>query len=187
MVERKKGDRVPNVEFVTRLRGGDGRFEWVVLSTRVLFEGKRVVLFATPGAFTPTCSIEHLPGYEKAYDEILSLGVDDVYCLSVNDCFVMRRWGLDMGLLEDKRPGTLGFLGVKMIPDGSGHFTRMMGMSTSMENKGFGERSWRYSMVVDDGIIEEIFVEPGRVENSKYDPYGVSGVNRMIEYLRYHL
>ena len=146
-----------------------------MLTTDDYFKGKRVVLFALPGAFTPTCSTSHLPGYERAYADILKLGIDDVYCLSVNDAFVMRQWGLHQGLPEDMTPGSLGFQKVKLIPDGAAAFTRGMGMSIVWSSeRGFGERSWRYSMVVNDGVIEQIFIEQPMVQNSGPDPFEVS-------------
>ena len=146
-----------------------------MLTTDDYFKGKRVVLFALPGAFTPTCSTSHLPGYESAYADILKLGIDDVYCLSVNDAFVMRQWGLHQGLPEDMTPGSLGFQKVKLIPDGAAAFTRGMGMSIVWSSeRGFGERSWRYSMVVNDGVIEQIFIEQPMVQNSGPDPFEVS-------------
>lgn len=147
----------------------------LVLTTDDYFKGKRVVLFALPGAFTPTCSTSHLPGYENAYAEILKLGIDDVYCLSVNDAFVMSQWGLHQGLPEDMTPGSLGFQNVKLIPDGAAAFTRGMGMSIVWTSeRGFGERSWRYSMVVNDGVIEQIFIEQPMLQNSGPDPFEVS-------------
>ena len=146
-----------------------------MLTTDDYFKGKRVVLFALPGAFTPTCSTSHLPGYESAYADMLTLGIDDVYCLSVNDAFVMRQWGLHQGLPEDMTPGSLGFQNVKLIPDGAAAFTRGMGMSIVWNSeRGFGERSWRYSMVVNDGVIEQIFIEQPMVQNSGPDPFEVS-------------
>ena len=149
------------------------------LTTDDYFKGKRVVLFALPGAFTPTCSSTHLPGYESTYETIRQLGIDEVYCLSVNDAFVMRQWGLHQGLPEDKTPGSLGFQNVKLIPDGAAAFTRGMGMSVVWTSeRGFGERSWRYSMVVNDGVIEQIFIEQPLVQNSGPDPFEVSDADR---------
>jgi peroxiredoxin len=156
-----------------------------------LFIGKRVVLFALPGAFTPTCSSTHLPGYEKHYDEIRQLGVDEVYCLSVNDSFVMRQWGLHQGLEEEKvdasnplNPGN--FKKVKLIPDGAALFTRGMGMSCLWSaTRGFGERSWRYSAVFNNGVVEKLFIEADRViEESVSDPFIVSDSTTMVNYLR---
>ena len=181
----KANDSVPKVEFLTRTRT-ETDFDWKTLSTDDLFANKRVVLFALPGAFTPTCSTTHLPGYENNYDDILALGVDEVYCLSVNDAFVMRQWGLHQGLEEDKTPGSLGFRKVKLLPDGAAAFTRGMGMSTMWDTeRGFGERSWRYSVVVNNGVIEKIFVEGlGPLENSAEDPFEVSDATTMIKYLQ---
>mmetsp|Transcript_15190 Transcript_15190/g.22959 ORF Transcript_15190/g.22959 Transcript_15190/m.22959 type:complete len:211 (-) Transcript_15190:342-974(-) len=181
----KENDVVPQVEFLTRTRTADD-FDWKILSSTDYFSDKRVVLFALPGAFTPTCSSTHLPGYEEKYDEILSLGVDEVYCLSVNDAFVMRQWGLHQGLEEDKTPGSLGFKKVKLIPDGAAAFTRGMGMSTLWDKeRGFGERSWRYSVVINNNVIEKIFVEGlGPLDNSEADPFEVSDADTMIKYLK---
>ncbi len=186
---------VPSVVFKCRVRDasieGPNPFTWKDVSTDDLFKGKRVVVFALPGAFTPTCSSTHLPGYMNDYDEIKSLGVDEVYCLSVNDAFVMRQWGLHQGLPEEKEdnsnplnPGN--FQKVKLLADGAALFTRGMGMSCVWDsNRGFGERSWRYSMVVNDTVVEKIFVEAGGVvQNSEADPFEVSDSATMLQYLR---
>ena len=137
--------KLPNVTFKTRVRiesSDENPFEWKDMTTDDYFKGKRCILFSLPGAFTPTCSSSHLPGYEKHYDEFKSLGIDEIYCLSVNDAFVMRKWGIDQGLEEDITPGSLGFKNVKLIPDGACHFTRGVGMSCTWESeRGFGERS----------------------------------------------
>ena len=168
---------VPNVTFKTRVRdesiGGDNPFRWKDVTSDEIFKGKKVVVFGLPGAFTPTCSSTHLPGYEAKYDEIKETGIDEVYCLAVNDAFVMFQWAKH---LEIKN--------VKMLPDGSGDFTRMMGMLVKKENLGFGLRSWRYSMVVHDGEIEEMFVEPGFSDNCESDPFEVSGADTMLGYLK---
>jgi peroxiredoxin len=141
---------VPNVVFKTRVRdesvGGENPFRWQDRTTSELFGSKRVVVFALPGAFTPTCSSTHLPGYEKRYDDLNALGVDDVYCLSVNDAFVMFQWGKHQGVEK-----------VKLLPDGNGEFTRKMGMLVEKSNLGFGMRSWRYSMIVNDEQVEKVF------------------------------
>lgn len=177
---KKEGNKVPDVHFVTRARAGD-KYEWKTLSTSDYFAGKRVVVFALPGAFTPTCSASHLPGYHEKYDEIKKTGIDEVYCLSVNDAFVMRKWALSLGLTE----GDHGFTTVKLIPDGAASFTRGMGMSTIWgKERGFGERSWRYSMVVKDCVIEKMFVEPGKEHDSGPDPYEVSDADTMLNYLK---
>jgi len=168
---------VPDVTLKTRVRDesvkGDNPFRWQDAQTGKLFKGKKVVLFSLPGAFTPTCSSTHLPGYEKKYDELKALGVDEVYCISVNDAFVMFQWGKDQGVKN-----------VKLLPDGSASFTRAMGMLVKKDDLGFGERSWRYSMFVDDGKIEKIFVEPGFQNDCPTDPFEVSDVDSMLEYLK---
>jgi len=169
--------RVPTVTFKTRVRndalGGPNPFEWKDLSTDEIFKGKRVVVFSLPGAFTPTCSTSHLPRYEELYDEFKSLGVDSVICLSVNDAFVMFQWGKAQGAKH-----------VFLLPDGSGEFTRKMGMLVDKTNLGFGMRSWRYSMVVNDGEIEKMFVEPGFEDNCPTDPFEVSDADTMLKYLQ---
>lgn len=168
---------VPDVVFKTRVRdesvGGENPFRWQDRTTEELFGGKRVVVFALPGAFTPTCSSTHLPGYEKHYDEIKALGVDEVYCLSVNDAFVMFQWGKHQGVQK-----------VVLLPDGNGEFTRKMGMLVEKSNLGFGMRSWRYSMVVDNEQIEKMFVEPGLSDDCPTDPFEVSDADTMLAYLR---
>jgi thioredoxin-dependent peroxiredoxin len=170
-------DRVPDVVFKTRVRdesvGGPNPFRWQDRTTQEIFGGKRVVVFSLPGAFTPTCSSTHLPRYEELYSEIKGLGVDEVICLSVNDAFVMYQWGQHQGAKN-----------VFLLPDGNGEFTRKMGMLVDKSNLGFGLRSWRYSMVVNDGQIEKIFVEPGYSDNCGTDPFEVSDADTMLAYLK---
>ena len=167
---------VPQIVFKTRVRdeslGGDNPFRWQDVSSSDIFEGKKIVLLALPGAFTPTGSSTHLPGYESNYQAILDTGVDEVYCLSVNDAFSMFQWAKQ---LEIKN--------VKMLPDGNGDFTRLMGMLVKKENLGFGDRSWRYSMLVNNGDIEQMFVEPGLADNYAEDPFTCSGADTMLSYL----
>lgn len=190
----KVGDTVPEVTFKARVRddklGGDNPFDWKDVTSSDLFKGKRAVIFCLPGAFTPTCSSTHLPGYEENYEAIKACGVDDVYCLSVNDAFVMRQWGIHQKLAtEDKdttnplNPGN--FKKVKMLPDGAALFTRGMGMSTVWDSeRGFGERSWRYSVVINDNKIEKLFIEGGApVQNFGPDPFEVSDAKTMLAYL----
>ena len=169
--------RVPSAVFKTRVRnealGGPNPFEWKDLTTDDVFKGKRVVLFSLPGAFTPTCSTSHLPRYEALYDEFKALGVDAVVCLSVNDAFVMYQWGKSQGAEK-----------VFLLPDGNGEFTRKMGMLVDKSNLGFGMRSWRYSMVVNDGEIEKMFVEPDFGDLCPTDPFEVSDADTMLNYLR---
>ena len=183
-----EGMKVPNVVFKTRTRvesDDENPFVWKDTTTDDYFKGKKCVLFALPGAFTPTCSSSHLPSYEKNYELFKALGVDEVYCLSVNDAFVMRKLGLDQGLEEDKAIGSLGFKNVKLIPDGACKFTRGMGMSCTWgSERGFGERSWRYSCYVVDGVIKKLFVEQPMIQNSEADPYEVSDSNTMLKYLQ---
>lgn len=176
----KEGDTVPSVTFKTRVRvpelegKTENPFDWKDMTSEDYFKGKRVVLFALPGAFTPTCSTTHLPGYERDFDAMRAAGVDDVLCLSVNDAFVMYRWGLSQN--ADK---------VTLVPDGAALFTRGMNMTcTWTSERGFGERSWRYSMVVKDMVIEKMFVEPDYVENSGPDPFEVSDSTTMLNYLK---
>ena len=187
--------KVPYTNFKTRTGddtaiGGCGFIggEWKEIDTPMIFDGKKIVVFALPGAFTPTCSSQQLPGYEELYDEFKANGIDEVYCLSVNDAFVMRKWGLDMGLEEDKTPGSLGFKKVKLIPDGACQFTRGMGMSCTWgSERGFGERSWRYSCYVDNCVIKKMFVEKPMIQNSEADPFEVSDANTMYKYLQNEL
>ncbi len=168
---------VPQVIFKTRVRDesipGDNPFRWQDVSTDNIFAGQNIIVLALPGAFTPTCSSTHLPGFEEKYEELKALGVDQVYCLSVNDAFTMFQWSKNLGSEN-----------VKMLPDGNGEFTRKMGMLVKKENLGFGDRSWRYSMHVVDGEIKKMFVEPGLMDNCPDDPFEVSDVNTMLEYLK---
>jgi len=189
MTPKKDGDTLPMVTFKTRVRIGsdveENPFDWKDMTTEDFFKGKRIAFFALPGAYTPTCSNAMLPGYEAAFEEMKSLGIDDVYCLSVNDAFVMRQWGLHQGLEEDKTEGSLGFTKVKMIGDGAAAFTRGMGMSTVWDTeRGFGERTWRYSMVVNDMKIEKIFMEGEVVQNAAPDPFVTSNAETMLAYLK---
>ena len=169
--------RVPTVIFKTRVRnealGGPNPFEWKDLSTDEIFSGQKVVLFALPGAFTPTCSSTHLPGYEKHYEDLRNAGVDEVYCLSVNDAFTMFQWGIHQGVKN-----------VKLLPDGSGDFSRLMGMLVRKDNLGFGLRSWRYSMLVENGEIKKVFSEAGKQDNAPSDPFEVSDADTMLTYVK---
>jgi len=165
---------VPNVTFKTRREIDEAPgFEWYDLTSTEMFADKRVVLFALPGAFTPTCSSTHLPGYEQEYDTLLENGIDEVYCLSVNDTFVMNSW---MSSQEVSK--------VKPVPDGAGEFSRRLGFLVDKSNIGFGMRSWRYSMVVNNGVVEAMFVEPGLCDNADGDPFEVSDVYTMLDYLK---
>jgi len=168
---------VPTVTFKTRVRNdaldGPNPFEWKDLSTDEIFKGKNVVVFSLPGAFTPTCSTSHLPRYEELYAEFQSQGIDTIVCLSVNDAFVMYQWGQAQGANN-----------VFLLPDGNGEFTRKMGMLVDKENLGFGQRSWRYSMYVEDGEIKQLFSEPGFEDNCPTDPFEVSDADTMLNFLK---
>lgn len=171
----RKGDTLPNCTFRTRVRdelvGGPNPYRWEDLTTDNYFKGKRVVLFALPGAFTPTCSTYQLPGYEQKFEAFQKTGIDAIYCLSVNDAFVMNAWAKDQGLKN-----------VQVIPDGSGTFTKKIGMLVDKDNLGFGFRSWRYAMVVNDGVVEAFFPEPSMSDNYPEDPYEISSPENVLGY-----
>jgi peroxiredoxin len=159
--------QVPNVTFKFRR---DGQF--VNVTTDELFKGKRVVLFSLPGAFTPTCSTFQLPGFELDYQKFKKAGIDEIYCVSVNDGFVMNSWAKDQNIVN-----------VKMIPDGNGEFTRLMGMEVTKLNLGFGPRSWRYAAVIDNGTIEWMVEEPGRCDECQEDPYVNTTPEAVLNYV----
>lgn len=170
--------RVPDVTFKVRVRdesiGGDNPFRWQDYTSDDYFKGKRVVVFSLPGAFTPTCSTYQVPGFEEHYWTIRKdLGVDEIYVISVNDTFVMRKWMLDQYVKN-----------IKFIPDGNGEFTEKMGMLVDKCNLGFGNRSWRYAMIVNDGEIEKMFEEPGKCDCAEDDPYGETSPENVMEYLK---
>lgn len=170
-----EGMHIPSVTIKTRVRDESvtpNPFKWVDVDSKDYFTGKRIVLFALPGAFTPTCSEFQLPGYEGLYQQFKDLGIDEVYCLSVNDAFVMFNWWKHQQIEH-----------VKYIPDGSGEFTKAMGMLVEKDNLGFGARSWRYSMFVVDGVVQKAFIEPGFSDNCPDDPFTVSDAQTMIGYL----
>ncbi len=165
---RKEGYQIPQVEFVFRENG-----EFVNRTSSELFDGKRVVIFSLPGAFTPTCSAYQLPGFEEKYDDFIGSGIDAIYCVSVNDGFVMNAWAQDQNIKN-----------VTLIPDGNAYFTRSMGMLVNKSNLGFGDRSWRYAAVVDNGIIEKLFVEDGQRDNAETDPYEATTPEVVLEYVK---
>lgn len=170
------GKQTPNVTFKTRVRdesiGGDNPFRWQDTTSADYFAGKRVVLFSLPGAFTPTCSTFQLPDFEKLFPEFQAAGIDAIYCISVNDAFVMNAWGKAQGIEN-----------IGLIPDGSGKFTRCMGMLVEKDNLGFGDRSWRYAAIISDGIVEAWFEEPGFEDNCETDPYGESSPQNILAHL----
>ncbi len=165
---RKEGFEVPQVEFVFRESG-----EFVTRTSAELFNDKRIIIFSLPGAFTPTCSAYQLPGFEEKYDDFVGLGIDAIYCISVNDGFVMNAWAQDQNIEK-----------VKLIPDGNAYFTRSMGYLVNKSNLGFGQRSWRYAAVVENGIIEKLFVEEGLRDNADSDPYEASTPEAVLEYVK---
>ncbi len=177
MTHITENNKVPQVVFKTRVRDEkvtvENPFRWQDLTTDDVFKGKKIVLFGLPGAFTPTCSSTHAPGYEAKYDEFKALGIDEVICLAVNDAFVMFNWKKNLGIEK-----------VFMLPDGNADFTRGMGMLVKKTNLGFGERSWRYSMFVEDGMIKKMFVETGFSDNCPDDPFEVSDADTMLKYLK---
>lgn len=169
--------RIPNVTFHTRVRndtlGGANPYEWKAVSSEEIFGGRRIVLFALPGAFTPACSDTHLPGYEKLYDDFKRLGVDEVVCLAVNDAFVMFQWAKNKNIEK-----------VFMLPDGNADFTRRMGMLVDRSQHGMAMRSWRYAMLVNDGVIEKMFAEPDVRDNPNGVGVTVSNAETMLAYLQ---
>ncbi len=158
-----EGQRVPEVTFRTRQDG-----TWKDVTSTDLFKGKKVVVFALPGAFTPTCSSAHVPRYNELLPAFKARGISDIVCLSVNDAFVMSEWSANQHAS-----------GLKFIPDGNGEFSEKMGLLVDKTNLGFGKRSWRYSMLVDDGVIKKMFIEPEK----DGDPFEVSDADTMLKYL----
>ena len=163
MLPNSEGKRIPEVTFRTRDNG-----QWKDVSTREIFDGRTVVVFALPGAYTPTCSSTHLPRYNELFPTLRENGVDEIVCLSVNDAFVMSEWQKDQNAPN-----------IRFIPDGNGEFSSKMGLLVDKSNLGFGKRSWRYSMLVRDGVIEKRFIEPEK----DGDPFEVSDADTMLSYL----
>lgn len=159
------GDPIPVVDIP--LRVGD---EFTTINTGEISKGKRIVIFALPGAFTPTCSTQQLPGFEENYGKFQDKGIDEVYCLSVNDSFVMNAWFKDLGIEN-----------VKSLPDGARSFTMSIGALCEKNNLGFGFRSWRYAIVVNDGVVENVFSEEGFGNNIETDPYEVSTPENVLD------
>ena len=163
MFTNREGQRVPQVAFRTRANG-----EWKTVTTDEIFQGRTVVVFSLPGAFTPTCSSTHLPRYNELAPAFRANGVDEIVCLSVNDGFVMSEWA------RDQEAGN-----VRLIPDGNGEFTEKMGMLVDKADLGFGKRSWRYSMLVKDGVVQKMFIEPEKPG----DPFEVSDADTMLGHI----
>ena len=146
--------------------------KWTTKTTDDYFKGKKVIVFSLPGAFTPTCTSQQLPGFEANWPNFQEHFIDEIYCISVNDSFVMNAWANKENISN-----------IKVIPDGEGVFTRQMGMLVKKNDKGFGYRSWRYAMIVNDGIIEKIFEEPGKSDDCTTDPYGESSPENVLQWL----
>ena len=163
MFDCKEGQEIPQVTFHTRQ--GD---KWVDVTTSELFANKKVIVFSLPGAFTPTCSSSHLPRYNELASVFAENGVDDILCVSVNDTFVMNAWKADQEAEN-----------ITFIPDGNGEFTQGMGMLVEKADLGFGPRSWRYSMLVNNGVIEKMFIE----NDEPGDPFKVSDADTMLGYI----
>lgn len=163
MLPNREGQRVPDVTFRTRQNN-----QWINVTTDELFRGKTVVVFSLPGAFTPTCSSTHLPGYNDLAGVFQENGVDNIICISVNDAFVMNEWAKDQEAEN-----------LTLIPDGNGEFTAGMEMLVDKTDLGFGKRSWRYSMLVKDGVIEKMFIEP----EEPGDPFKVSDAETMLSHI----
>ena len=163
MLNNREGQPVPQVVFPTRVN-----HEWVDVTTDEIFKDRTVIVFSLPGAFTPTCSSTHVPRYNQLASTFRQHGVDEVVCVSVNDSFVMNQWQLEQE--ADK---------IRFLADGNGDFTRGMGMLVAKNDLGFGDRSWRYSMLVKNGIIEKMFIEP----DQPGDPFEVSDADTMLSYV----
>ena len=175
--KKRIGSIVPAVTFRTRVRdesvGGPNPFRWEDVTSYDYFGNKRVIVFSLPGAFTPTCSTMQLPGFESMYDEFKQKhGIDEIYCVSVNDAFTMNAWTKAQDIKN-----------VKVIPDGNNDFTSKMRMSVDKSNLGFGDRSWRYVMIVNNGKIEAWFEEPGFMNNCETDPYGETSPENIMNWL----
>jgi len=166
MLKNHEGQKVPQVIFRTR-----NNHQWIDVTSDDVFKDRTVVVFSLPGAFTPTCSSTHVPRYNQLTPVFKQNGVDEVVCISVNDAFVMNEWR------NQQKADNVTFL-----PDGNGDFSRGMGMLVPKNDLGFGERSWRYSMLVKNGVIEKMFIEP----NKPGDPFEVSDADTMLEYIAPH-
>ena len=170
--------QIPDITLKTRVRDetidGPNPFRWQDFRVREEFAGKKIVIFSLPGAFTPTCSNEQCPNYDRLYDEFRQLGIDEVYCVSVNDAFVMYQWGKNLALKN-----------VKLLPDGNGEFTRRMGMLIDKSHLGFGLRSWRYAMIVEDNVVTHWQEEPGINDiGEDQDPYGETAPEKLLDELK---
>ena len=168
---------LPHVTFYIRERDenidGPNPYKWVEKTTNDFFGKGKYILFSLPGAFTPTCSTYQLPNFEKLYSEFKSLGINEIYCMSVNDSFIMNAWAKHHDI---KR--------IKVIPDGNADFTHGVDMLVQKNNLGFGMRSWRYAAIIEDGAVEKLLVEPGKDDNVEDDPYAISSPENVMKYLK---
>ena len=169
---------IPDVTLKTRVRDesieGPNPFRWQDFRVRDEFAGKKIVIFSLPGAFTPTCSNEQCPNFDRLYDEFKKFGIEEVYCVAVNDAFVMYQWSKNLALKN-----------IKLLPDGSGEFTRRMGMLIDKSHLGFGMRSWRYAMMIEDNVITHWFEEPGINDiGADEDPYGETAPEKLLDQLK---
>jgi glutathione-dependent peroxiredoxin len=158
-----EGKKIPDITFKTQADN-----QWKDLTTKEIFANKKVIVFCLPGAFTPTCTSAHLPRYDELAPVFKANGIDEIYCLSVNDTFVMNAWAK-----------TLATSNIKMIPDGNGELSEAIGLLVDKSAIGFGKRSWRYSMLVNNGVIEKAFIEPDKPG----DPFEVSDADTMLNFI----
>ena len=173
----KTSGALPNVTFHLRERCLDSReenpFRWVLKTSEALFAGKTVIIVGVPGAFTPTCTANHIPRFEMLHEQFMAEGVDEIFCTAVNDAFVMRQWALSIDIGR-----------VQMLPDGNGTFARRMGALVGKNNRGFGARSWRYALLAKDSQITTVFAEEGLQDDAVEDPFERSDADAMLAYLR---
>ncbi len=169
--------KLPNSEFYLRTiyqtQENENKYKWTLLKTNEVFSDKKIIIFSLPGAFTPTCSTFQLPGFENLFSEFKKFKIDNIYCISVNDAFVMNSWGKQHNINN-----------IKMIPDGNAEFTRKIGMLVEKNNLGFGLRSWRYAMICENHEITKWFIEEGFEDNYDEDPYEATKPENILEYLK---
>ena len=175
-------DRLPSVTFKIRVTNEfenddicfmNGENPWTDVTSDEMFQNKRVLIFSLPGAFTPTCTSQQLPEFDAMFNDLKNFGIDEIYCISVNDSFVMNAWAKSQNIDN-----------IKVIPDGNGDFTRQMGMLVNKNNLGFGQRSWRYAAIIEDCKIMETFIEPGFEDNCNEDPYEMSSPQNILKFLK---
>ena len=152
----------------------NGENPWTDVTSEEMFENKRVLIFSLPGAFTPTCTSQQLPAFDSMFSDLQNLGIDEIYCISVNDSFVMNAWSQKLNIKN-----------IKLIPDGTGEFTQKIGMLVNKDHLGFGMRSWRYAVIADNMKVEKFFVEPGKNDNGDDDdPYEETSPENILNTLK---